>query len=143
MLVKSEAATCSVLCTATSSNSSTPSAESTSALVAFGSCGDDLATKPRSGCRRTTSTKCLATESMLGRALPDGRGHLCRDCFNCWRLMYAANCTLIMFGVRLMSEDNLREWEQRLIAYVSLKREGHLHCTAADVYARRDTIALR
>ena len=69
------------------------------------------------GCIRSAATGTSFFSTVpVSWALPSTRGLWCKDCFNCWRLMYASRCTLVVFGVWLKSASNWQSWELTLRA---------------------------
>jgi hypothetical protein len=85
----------------------------------------DAVEKFCAGCGRSQlHSTCYIKRTPIQWGLPDGRGMWCRDCHNCWRLMYAAVSTLVMFAVWLRRPTNATEWEFTLVSFLSLKQEG-------------------
>ena len=64
----------------------------------------------------------------------------CKDCHNCWRTMFGTMGALPMFLVRLNQPENFIEWWQTLVAYMSLRSEGHAKITKQMITQRLATL---
>ena len=90
------------------------------------------------GCGRSSvSGKCYIRHNPLPWGLPDCRGAWCRDCFNCWRLVYSKVCTLVMFAQWLRKPHNAIEWEFVFVSFLSLKYEGLERVSETMVHNRK------
>ena len=103
-------------------------------------CNDDVLDEQEQekycrGCSRSsTNGTCwirLGEEIVWG--LPNKRGLWCRDCFSVWRLRFSTRFRLMTMPAHFKtSEEVVKEFEQALVAYVSLRREGldRIHTSA-------------
>jgi hypothetical protein len=96
--------------------------------------------KTCTGCQRSSTGQDWLTGFPICWALPGHRGLWCKDCFNCWRLMYASEATLLVFGNWLLQKKNFDSWELTMCAYLSLKKEGHNRVTQALVQTRESVL---
>ena len=102
---------------------------------------DNLENKLCFGCKRSSKTgTCFIQHILIVRALPDGRGQWCRDCFNCLRIVYSSKTSLVLFALWIKNPSNFREWELTLVAYITLRREGNERWTEAMIVSRRETL---
>ena len=94
------------------------------------------------GCHRSreNGTCYIVPSEDMQWALPDNRGLWCRDCFSCWRTCFSQSHSLTLFAVWLKSPVNEQAFESRLVAFLSLKREGHDRITGAMVGDRLESM---
>lgn len=90
------------------------------------------------GCLRTSGVdSSLSTPGYPMAWLYAGsRGSLCRDCGNCFRIRHKPTKNVAMFDQWLDDPSHRREWLKDLISFLSLKRDGVSHVTAAMLTAR-------
>ena len=93
------------------------------------------------GCLRSCRNGlCWFSLLLVARALPGQRGQWCKDCFNCWRLMFSNQATLIVFTQWLRRDINFCKWELTLLAYLSLKKDGSDRVSENMVHTRVATL---
>lgn len=77
------------------------------------------------GCGRSRGSPCwIDPSSTICWAHSNDRGHWCRACHNCFRCVFAETSSLQFFGQQLKEPHNFEDWEEKLIAYGSLCKEG-------------------
>ena len=93
------------------------------------------------GCFRSCRNGlCWFSLLLVAWALPGQRGQWCKDCFNCWRLMFSNQATLIVFTQWLRRDINFCKWELTLLAYLSLKKDGSDRVSENMVHTRVATL---
>lgn len=102
--------------------------------------GGAAAGKFCAGCKRSPSSPCFLGPGTVTWALPNNRGAWCKDCFGCWRLLYAGKATLVMFGLYSDRPENIGEWEVSWVSYMSLRKEGFDRLSEQQVVARREAL---
>lgn len=94
-------------------------------------------------CRRSIMFDCSYLTQLQNFVwqYPDGRGQICRDCSNLYRIQMKSCMTLGLFERWVKDEPNMVAWSRSLAAYLSLKREGAQHVGLPQLQAREQTLA--
>ena len=88
------------------------------------------------GCNRSRlSGRCFLNPEE-GVHWSDARSRWCSDCYNVWRTHWSQTHTLSLFLQWLQAPANQSEWIRSLLAYWSLKAEGHTKITSGMLSAR-------
>ena len=94
------------------------------------------------GCGRDRDTgKCFSQSGdPVSWASKDRRGSWCKDCFTTWRTVYSHSHSQTLMVSFLRNEDNYKEWEACLVAFLTLRLEGAERVTQSMVRTRVDTL---
>ena len=82
----------------------------------------------------------MSSRPHLQWGLPSCRGNWCRDCFNVWRLLYSAVCTLVAFAMWLKKPENALDYEMNFVSYLSLRSEGIERISESVLACRRSSL---
>lgn len=122
--------------------SSSGTAKTKARSVAWpGSPGDSPGTekedRPCLGCARSRESKCfLIPTETVAWSFPSGRGAWCKDCFCVWRTNYGDKLSQTMMVPYLKDPENLHNFRLRLVAHLSMRREGAEKISAGAVEDR-------
>lgn len=94
--------------------------------------------RPCTGCARIqgVSPSFWHPADKVAWGAASGRGNWCRDCHNCWRLFFAQDHPLVLFAIWLSEADHFKQWEEVLVCYLMLQKEGCLRVTTGMISDR-------